>query len=64
MVEPADLDIDGPVAPPQLNAGRLWAGGVATAVVAALVVIAGVYIARTCRARSSPRWSIWSRAWP
>jgi hypothetical protein len=47
MVEPADLDIDGPVAPPQLNAGRLWAGGVATAVVAALVVIAGVYIARS-----------------
>jgi hypothetical protein len=46
MVEPADLDIDGPVAP-QLNAGRLWAGGVATAVVAALVVIAGVYIARS-----------------
>ena len=47
MVEPADLDIDGPVAPQQLNAGRLWAGGVATAVVAALVVIAGVYIARS-----------------
>ena len=41
MVEPADLDIDGPVAPQQLNSGRLWAGGVATAVVAALVVIAG-----------------------
>jgi hypothetical protein len=47
MVEPADLDIDGPVPPQQLNAGRLWAGGVATAVVAALVVIAGVYIARS-----------------
>lgn len=47
MVESADLDIDGPVAPSQLNAGRLWAGGVATAVVAALVVIAGVYIARS-----------------
>ena len=47
MVEPADLDIDGPVAPPQLSASRLWAGGVATAVVAALVVIAGVYIARS-----------------
>ena len=47
MVEPADLDIDGPVAPQRLNAGRLWAGGVATAVVAALVVIAGVYIARS-----------------
>ena len=47
MVEPADLDVDGPVAPQQLNAARLWAGGVATAVVAALVVIAGVYIARS-----------------
>src|SRR3984885_3672323 len=47
MVEPADLDIDGPVAPQRLNAGRLWAGGVATAVVAALVVIAGGYIARS-----------------
>src|SRR3984885_11863480 len=47
MVEPADLDIDGPAPPQQLNAGRLWAGGVATAVVAALVVIAGVYIARS-----------------
>ena len=29
-----------------VNAGRLWAGGVATAVVAALVVVAGVFIAR------------------
>lgn len=47
MVEPADLDIDGPVAPQRLNSGRLWAGGVATAVVAALVVIAGVHIARS-----------------
>jgi hypothetical protein len=47
MVEPADLDVDGPVPRQQLNAGRLWAGGVATAVVAALVVIAGVYIARS-----------------
>ena len=33
---------DGPVALLQLNAGRLWAGGVASAVVAAPVVIAGV----------------------
>jgi hypothetical protein len=47
MVEPDDLDIDGPVPRQRLNAGRLWAGGVATAVVAALVVIAGVYIARS-----------------
>ena len=30
----------------RLNASRLWAGGIATAVVAALVVIAGVFIAR------------------
>ena len=30
-----------------LNAGRLWAGGVATALVAALIVVAGVYIARS-----------------
>jgi hypothetical protein len=29
-----------------LATGRLWAGGVATAVVAALVVVAGVFIAR------------------
>jgi hypothetical protein len=30
----------------RLNASRLWAGGIATAVVAVLVVIAGVFIAR------------------
>jgi hypothetical protein len=30
----------------KVNGARLWAGGVATAVVAALVVIAGVYISR------------------
>jgi Protein of unknown function (DUF1269) len=35
-----------PPGPARLNAGRLWAGGVATAIVAALVVVAGVYIAR------------------
>ena len=46
MVESADLEIDGPVAPLQLNA-RPARGRVATAVVAALVVIAGVYIARS-----------------
>jgi hypothetical protein len=33
--------------PAVLNAGRLWAGGVATALVAALIVVAGVYIARS-----------------
>ncbi|MQA84008.1 MAG: hypothetical protein GEV03_05080 [Streptosporangiales bacterium] len=31
---------------PEVNAGRLWAGGIATAVVAALVVFVGVLIAR------------------
>jgi uncharacterized membrane protein len=31
---------------PQLDAARLWTGGVATAVVAALVAVAGVLIAR------------------
>jgi hypothetical protein len=36
-------DLDEPTV---LNPGRLWAGGVATAVVAALIVIVGVYIAR------------------
>jgi hypothetical protein len=46
MVAPDGLDIDESAGPPPLNAGRLWAGGVATAVVAALVVVAGVYIAR------------------
>ena len=29
-----------------VNAGRLWAGGVATAIVAALAVLAGVLITR------------------
>lgn len=29
-----------------LNPGRLWAGGIATAVVAALIMVVGVYIAR------------------
>ena len=31
---------------PALNAGRLWAGGVATAVVAALIAIVGILIGR------------------
>lgn len=39
-----DTDFDQPAV---LNAGRLWAGGVATALVAALIVVAGVYIARS-----------------
>ena len=47
MSEPADPTLTGPAGPARLNAGRLWAGGVATAIVAALVVVAGVYIARS-----------------
>ncbi len=43
MTIPDDVDPDEPIIP---NAGRLWTGGVATAVVAALVVVAGVFIAR------------------
>lgn len=35
-----------PNARPGVNAGRLWAGGIATAVVAALVAIVGLLIAR------------------
>lgn len=37
-----------PPTPPQpvLNAGRLWAGGAATAVVAALIAIAGILVGR------------------
>jgi hypothetical protein len=46
MVAPDDLYIDKSAEPPRPDPGRLWAGGVATAVVAALVVVAGVYIAR------------------
>jgi hypothetical protein len=38
-----ELDLDEPAVP---SASRLWTGGVATAVVAALVVVAGVYICR------------------
>jgi nicotinamide riboside transporter PnuC len=43
MVAPEDIDAAGHV---HVNAGRLWAGGVATAVVAALAVLAGVLITR------------------
>jgi hypothetical protein len=46
MTEPVDPTLTEPPGPARLNAGRLWAGGVATAIVAALVVVAGVYIAR------------------
>ena len=35
-----------PDAPRTVNAGRLWTGGVATALVAALVALVGVLIAR------------------
>src|ERR1700731_3877490 len=43
MVAPEDIDVAGHV---HVDPGRLWAGGVATAVVAALVVVAGVLITR------------------
>jgi hypothetical protein len=43
MVSPEDTDAAGHV---HVNAGRLWAGGAATAVVAALAVVAGVLITR------------------
>lgn len=43
MVAPEDLDADGAV---HVSARRLWVGGVATAAVAALAVIVGVFIAR------------------
>jgi Na+/phosphate symporter len=43
MVAPEDLDADGEV---HVSARRLWVGGVATAAVAALAVIVGVFIAR------------------
>ena len=39
-------DDDGSGAQRRLNAGRLWTGGLATAVVAALVAVVGVLIAR------------------
>jgi hypothetical protein len=38
MVTPEDIDVGGHV---HVNAGRLWAGGIATAMVAALAVLAG-----------------------
>ena len=35
-----------PVPRPRVNAGRLWAGGAATAVVAALIAVVGVLVGR------------------
>lgn len=48
MTEPLDLPPAGPPHPPhrRLEVGRLWAGGVATAVVAALIALVGVLIVR------------------
>src|SRR3984957_13435592 len=43
MVAPEGIDVAGHV---HVNAGRLWAGGVATAMVAALAVLAGILITR------------------
>ena len=43
VVAPEDIDVAGHV---HVNAGRLWAGGIATAMVAALAVLAGVLITR------------------
>lgn len=36
----------GPPARPTVNAGRLWAGGLATGIVAALIAVLGIVIAR------------------
>src|ERR1700722_1043163 len=44
MAAPYGLDIDESAEPPRLRPGRLWAGGVATAVVAALVLVAGGFL--------------------
>jgi Family of unknown function (DUF6069) len=46
MAVPDDLTSREPDEHRSLATGRLWAGGVATGVVAALVVVAGVFIAR------------------
>lgn len=43
MTVTPNTDLDQPAV---LSPGRLWAGGIATAVVAALIVVVGVYIAR------------------
>jgi hypothetical protein len=49
MAVPDDMTSREPDGHRSLATGRLWAGGVATAVVAALVVVAGVFIARRVR---------------
>jgi Family of unknown function (DUF6069) len=46
MAVPDSQYLDGHGTALRLNVGRLWAGGIATAVVAVLVVVAGVFIAR------------------
>jgi hypothetical protein len=46
MAAPDDLTSREPDEHRSLATGRLWAGGLATSVVAALVVVAGVFIAR------------------
>lgn len=46
MRAPRDIPGDEPPRRPRVNGGRLWGGGFATAVVAALIVLVGVYIAR------------------
>jgi hypothetical protein len=46
MAVPDDMSSREPEGHRSLATDRLWAGGVATAVVAALVVVAGVFIAR------------------
>jgi Family of unknown function (DUF6069) len=46
MTLPDIEGIDQSAGPLRPSPGRLWAGGIATAVVAALVVVAGVFIAR------------------
>lgn len=43
VTQPAD---ERPEATPDINVGRLWAGGLATAVVAALIVFVGVLVSR------------------
>lgn len=43
MLIPEDIDAPGPA---RVDAGKLWAGGLAMAVVAGLAVIAGVFVAR------------------
>jgi hypothetical protein len=43
MAVPEDMDA---ARPAEVNAGRLWAGGIATAAVAALAVVAGVLVTR------------------